>query len=296
MKKLSRLIYTPTNLNQKLLDRLRENDNSLVRLIFSSRNLGSQGVQVLAEALQTNTNLTALDLSSNSIGSEGANIIALLLQHQATMIANDNYVEEGGIKTLILGDNNLRDDGIKAMADALENSLIENLWIDDNCIGAKGFALLASALLKNSKLKRLHLHHNSFQSLSPLIDCTFNRQSLNSVADSNHTLKHVFLDCGYSYECKELDLTLNLNRTLGKVEARRRKLALFLGEDLGRALQIDMDPKLLPRLLGILTQHGNISTVFSAMQNLSAEVLSFLIEDDNNPSFGEPMALAYLSP
>eukprot|EP00571_Detonula_confervacea_P001648 CAMPEP_0172330254 /NCGR_PEP_ID=MMETSP1058-20130122/61307_1 /TAXON_ID=83371 /ORGANISM="Detonula confervacea, Strain CCMP 353" /LENGTH=213 /DNA_ID=CAMNT_0013047461 /DNA_START=2180 /DNA_END=2821 /DNA_ORIENTATION=- len=212
------------------------------------------------------------------------------------MIASGNNVDGGGIKTLILGDNNLRDEGMKAIADALENSLIENLWIDDNCIGALGFAVLAGVLQKNSVLKRLHLRHNSFQSLSPLITCTFNKQSLNSVADSNHTLKHVFLNCGYSYECDELASVLKINRTLGKVEARRRKLALFLEEDLVRLMQIDMDPKLLPRLLSILTQHGNISTMLCVMQNLSSEVLSFQrVQDEINSCLGDPMEFEYLS-
>lgn len=295
MKKLLRIPYTPTNLNNNLIDRLGKNDFSLVRIIFSSRNLGSQGIHILCEALRTNTNLMALDLSSNSIGPEGAKSIARLLQHQ-TMIASSNDAKEGGIKTLILGDNNLRDEGIKAMADALENSMIENLWIDDNCIGASGLAVLADAIKRNPSLKRLHLRHNSFQSLSPLISCTFNKQSLNSVADSNHTLNHIFLNCGYSYECEELELILKINR-LGRVEARRKKIALFLGEDLGRLLQIDMESKLMPRLLGILSEHGSISTMFQLLQNLHSDVLLFTCTKSHTDQMDvdDPMDIEYLS-
>mmetsp|Transcript_30394 Transcript_30394/g.55110 ORF Transcript_30394/g.55110 Transcript_30394/m.55110 type:complete len:297 (-) Transcript_30394:67-957(-) len=295
MKKLSRSVYTPiSTLNKNLLHRLRENDTSLIRIIFSSRNLGSQGVNILTQALRTNTNLRELDLTSNSIGSEGAHCIALLLQHQAkNMIASGNNSEEPrGIKTLIIGDNNLRDAGVKAMAEALEKDImLENLWIDDNFIGASGFALLARALQKNSKLKRLHIRHNSFQSLSPLITCTFDKQSLNSVADSNHTLKHVFLNCGYSYDCEELEIILKINR-MGKVEARRKKIALFLEEDLGRLLQIDMNPKLLPRLLGILAQHGSISTLFRVSQHLPSEMLVCV---DDPMEVDDPMDVEYIS-
>ncbi|KAL7542999.1 hypothetical protein ACHAXR_012283 [Thalassiosira sp. AJA248-18] len=284
MKRLRRAIYTPTNLNSKILQRVRENDCSLTRVIFSSRNLGHQGVTILTQALQSNTNLAALDLSSNSIESEGAHSVALLLQHQ-TMMARG-----GGIRTLILGDNNLRDDGVKSMADALaKNIMLENLSIDDNCIGASGLALLADALRSNTSLRRLHLRHNSFQSLSPLITCTFDRRSLDSVADSNHTLKHVFLNCGYSYECEELEVILKINRTMGQVEARWKKIALYLEEDLGRLLNttvdiMDTNVSTLPRLLALMAQHGTISGMFHVMQSIPSEILYFQgISDDTSP-------------
>mmetsp|Transcript_43948 Transcript_43948/g.92481 ORF Transcript_43948/g.92481 Transcript_43948/m.92481 type:complete len:292 (+) Transcript_43948:79-954(+) len=278
MKRLSRIIYTPiSTLDCSLLCRLHKNDSSLVRIIFSSRNLGSEGVNSLTQALQSNTNLTELDLSSNSIGSEGARLIASLLLHQLkTMIANGKSSEaNGGIKTLLLADNHLGDAGLRAMAEALEKNIkLENLWIDENSISAKGLAILANALRENSNLKRLHIWHNSFQSISPLIKCTFNKQSLNSVADSNHTLKHVFLNCGYSYEHEELEKNLKINR-MGKVAARRKKIALFLGEDLGRLLRMDLDTKLLPRLLGILGNSGSIFTLFELIRHIPSDVLAY---------------------
>ena len=179
MKKLSRgHIYTPTNLNSNILRRLSENDTCLRRIKFSSYNIGSHGVHTLSEVLRYNTNLTALDLSSNSIGVEGAKSIAKLLQYQSTMMStsssttesHNNINVEGGIKTLMLCDNNLRNEGMKVLADALEGSIIEHLWIDDNCIGASGLSILTEALKRNTKLTRLHLRHNTFQSLQPLID------------------------------------------------------------------------------------------------------------------------------
>lgn len=278
MKKLSRSVYTPISNHKKILRRLSDNDPSLVRIVFSSRNLGSPGVRALSRALSANTCLREIDLSSNDIGSEGARCLAALLQHQTNnMIASSNMSEEsgGGITTVVLGDNNLRDAGVIAMAEALaSNILLEALCIDDNFIGAAGLALLSEALKHNSRLKRLHIHHNSFQSLASLITCTFDKGSLDSVSDSNHTLRHVFLNCGYSYECEELEAVLSINR-MGKVEARRTKLALFLGEDLGELLEIDLDPKLMPGLLGILAPKGHTSTLFRVMTHLSSEILSF---------------------
>ena len=293
MKRHRKELYTPTDLNDNVLYRLSENDNSLVRVIFSSRNLGHQGTNKLCQALRTNTRLAALDLSSNLIETKGAHLIASLLVHQSSMINYDD-TEGRGIKTLILGDNNLRDDGVKALACAIENNCtLESLWLDDNCIGATGLAILSDSLSRNNWLERLHLKHNSFQSLSPLIKCTFNKKSIDSVANSNHTLKHVFLNCGYSYECEELESILKINR-LGKVEARRTKIAMFLEEDLGRLFQQNIDPHLLPLILGILGQHGTNSSMFCAMRNLPSEVLFCQGNCDRNPWCEDPMDVEYL--
>ncbi|KAL7552408.1 hypothetical protein ACHAWF_015643 [Thalassiosira exigua] len=295
MKSLRRTVYTPTNLNHNILHRLREDDDSLVRIIFSSRDLGSRGVNVLAQALWTNSHLKDLDLSSNSVGPEGANYMSILLQHQArNMIAGN-----GGIRTLMLGDNNLGDDGVGDIADALDkNIMFETLWIDDNRIGAAGLAILAEALRRNTQLKRLHLQHNSFQSLSSLITCTLDKRSLRSVAESNHTLKHVFLNCGYSYECEELEMILKINR-MGPKEARRKKIALFLEEDFDRMLQIDFVElgKLLPLLLDILAQHSKTCTMFQLLQSFPSEVLLFqgIGAESDVPCDNDYMDVEYLS-
>lgn len=293
MKRLSRTIYTPTNLNTKLLHRLSKDDNSLVRIVFSSRNLGSEGVDILTRALEGNTHLSALDLSHNSIGPKGAYFIASLLEKQTKTSMNTS--SRGGIRTLILADNNLRDDGVTAIANALENNItLEHLWIDDNFIGASGFAKLADALQRNTNLKILHIRHNSFQSLSPLITSIFDKRSLDSVVDSNHTLQHAFLSCGYDYECDELEMLMKINR-MGRKEARMTKIAMFLEENLASLLKTRFDTKLLPRLLGILAQHGNISTVFRLMQNLPSEVLLFqCTKNDIDLSADDAMDIEYL--
>jgi Ran GTPase-activating protein (RanGAP) involved in mRNA processing and transport len=183
MKRLRFSPFTPVSkLNNTLLDKLKRNDRSLKYLIFSSRDLGHRGVQAVSEALRANCSLEALDLSSNRIQAEGCIYIALLIKQQNSMKLS------GGIKTLILGDNDIRDEGVKCIANALENNrVLESLWLDDNCIGCAGLDMLAHSLVKNDTLERLHLKHNSFQSLSPLLRCTFNKESLEAIADSNHT-------------------------------------------------------------------------------------------------------------
>ena len=92
------------------------------------------------------------------------------------------------------------------------------------------------------------------------------------IRDSNHTLKHVFLNCGYTYEWKELETLLTINRK-GRLEARRQKLALYLGANPVLLLQLGLDPKLLPLMLAVLTLTDSISSVFRVVRDLPSEIL-----------------------
>ena len=305
MKRLRRVIYTPANLNQTLLHRLQNNDTTLIRIIFSSRNLGDTGVTTLMRTLEDNTHLSALDLSSNRIETAGALSIASLLMYQggrsrrttsssnccnnhnnimmsaiANTTSNSSSSSSKGIRTLILGDNNLQDDGITSIAYALEtNQLLESLMLDDNCIGVRGLSALANSLKKNYKLERLHLKHNSFTSLGPLIDCLYSKRSLNDVVESNHCLKYIFLDCGYSYESSELEVLLKINR-LGRRKARQMKVAMYLEEDLGRLFELDLDARLCPDVLGVLSQSGSLNGVFGVVKNLPTAIFTQCDGDD----------------
>lgn len=178
------------------------------------------------------------------IDASRAHNIPLLHTHQTKRMKKRDGA--GGIKSLILGDNNIRDEGAISMANALENNEpLESVWIDNSCIGASGLEILARSLVNNKKLKKLHLSHNSFQSLHPLICCTFNKDSLVAIAGSNLTLKYVFLNRRYSYECDEADIVLDTN------------------------------PKLLPLMCEMLGETSYLSTVFSALRDLSSFVLMF---------------------
>lgn len=237
----------------------------------------------LTDALRDNTRLTELDLSSNRIESLGARSIASLLSIQTKPGG-------GGIKTLILGENLLRDEGVTSIAYALEkNESLISLWIDDNFIGAAGLAVLSSSLKRNSTLERIHLKHNSFQSILPLIECTFDKRSLDSVVNSNHTLKYCFLNFGfYAYESQELEAILQINRR-GKVEARRAKVAIFLEEDLTRLFGLHLEKRILPSVIEIMGQNCSLSTMFSLFQNMSE-----LFHHKVNGADTEPMEFEYL--
>jgi hypothetical protein len=58
-----------------------QDDTRLRTLVLSGANLGVEkdGLEVLAQALKTNTTVTALDLSNNNLKAEGAKVVAELL-------------------------------------------------------------------------------------------------------------------------------------------------------------------------------------------------------------------------
>lgn len=241
---------------------------------------------MLATALRTNTNLKALDLSSNDIGSSGANFVALILLHQSMLFHRHQSIRlfhtpskmndiMGCVRTLILSDNNLRDAGVQAMAQALENSIVECLWIDGNQISDIGLAALTEALQGNVHLRRLHIHHNLFTSFSPLITCIFNKHSLDTVANSNHSLKHVFLNCGTRVNGRNLK-QITINR-MGVVNGRRKKIAMYIEEkiDVLPLNMMNLDARLIPLMLAIFTLTNNISATYHVTHEFPSEAFVF---------------------
>jgi transposase len=77
-------------------------------------------------------------------------------------------------------------------------------------------------------------------------------------------------------EWKELESILTINR-MGIVDARRKKIALHIEEKLD-ALPLDMmnlDARLIPRMLSILTLTYNISATYHVIHELPSEAVVF---------------------
>lgn len=156
-------------LNQELLSRIKNNDETLIELnleykdidgdgaealanallsndtlIFinlGNNNIDNQGVKALAGALRNNTTLTSLVLEGNDIGEEGAKYIADALRNNTTLIG------------LVLEGNDIGDKGAKYIADVLRNNAtLTNLCLDECGIGELGNEYLVNALIVNKTL------------------------------------------------------------------------------------------------------------------------------------------------
>ena len=80
--------------------------------------------------------------------STGATAISKLLK--------DNHV----IQELFMSDNNIGDDGITAIATALTNSTIRELWVDNCGITLTGARSIATLLSVNHSIRKLWLQDN----------------------------------------------------------------------------------------------------------------------------------------
>ena len=93
---------------------------------------------------------------------------------------------------------------------------------------------------------------------------------------------------------------MRINR-LGKKEARRRKIALYIEEDIHRLLERDVDTRLLPYVLEMLSQYGSMTTMLKLMQSLPSILYFQGINYENNALVvnedGEydPMEVEYLT-
>ena len=93
---------------------------------------------------------------------------------------------------------------------------------------------------------------------------------------------------------------MRINR-LGKKEARRRKIALYIEEDIHRLLERDVDTRLLPFILEMLSQYGSMTTMLKLMQSLPSILFFQGINYENNALVvnedgeDDPMDVEYLT-
>ena len=131
-----------------LSDALKSN-TTLTELNLSSNFIGDAGAASVADALKSNTTLTKLNLSSNGIGAAGAASVADALKSNSTLTK------------LNLSENDIGDAGAASVADALKfNTTLTKLNLSSNGIGAAGSASVADALKSNTTLTKLKLSSN----------------------------------------------------------------------------------------------------------------------------------------
>jgi len=110
--------------------------------------LGTGSLVGVRNLLLNIPSLVHLDLWRNDLGSEGAKAIAEYL--------NGN----GALRTLILSENHIGDEGANAIWKSVPNSALMELYMDGNEISDKGLDGLSSALSSSLSLKVVSLKGN----------------------------------------------------------------------------------------------------------------------------------------
>ena len=134
---------------QDIIDRLNNNDETLVKLDLTNKGITQPRIEALASALAANHTLKELILKSNNIDDDGVEKLCEGLKTNHTL------------KILRLGHNNIKFSGAACIAELLlENKALEKLELHKNKIRGAGAEALMEALQTNSTLKHLNLKSN----------------------------------------------------------------------------------------------------------------------------------------
>ncbi|CAF3972877.1 unnamed protein product, partial [Rotaria magnacalcarata] len=180
---------------KELTDALRTN-KSLTTLFLSHNKIDAEGVEYLIEALEDNK--TLLQIRDTSASNDNQNLVSVnvaiqmrnnkelntasfclknitsksreflinTFQNHETLtrldLAQDNADDEATLTALYLQKNSLGDEGVKYLADALNNNTtLTELNLEQNSIKHEGAKYLADALKNNKALTALYLANNS---------------------------------------------------------------------------------------------------------------------------------------
>lgn len=161
---------------QKIASVLKREGHKLTRLNLSDTQIGEEGVVILGEILPYCPALTELELRNDFMGDEGITHILRGLKEHQTPIKLDFYRNKIGDKTILelvgllyggcpitdlqLGSNQIGDDGLKALSQALiTNSSVIRLNVEANSdIGEEGATALGDMLAVNRTLTNISIH------------------------------------------------------------------------------------------------------------------------------------------
>ena len=141
-------------------------------LVLKNNKISAVGALILAKALHKNATLTELYLTQNEISDDGVKFLAEALE------TNNNRLQQLG-----LGWNTITDQGAEHLAKMLkENTRLRGLGLFNNEIGDRGVRRLARAIEKHTtSLQGLCLDENSSvtgASVDSLVDMIKHSQSL----------------------------------------------------------------------------------------------------------------------
>mmetsp|Transcript_25195 Transcript_25195/g.46395 ORF Transcript_25195/g.46395 Transcript_25195/m.46395 type:complete len:444 (-) Transcript_25195:190-1521(-) len=197
------------------------NNPSLRDIILSKCNIGPDSISILSNALSYSDTLELLHLGNNRFGDVDLHELVRALKRSRKLLWLDFPGCEIGQR------------GCTSLARLLENheSNLETLNLGDNSIDDDSAIILVDSLVKNTKLKSLHLDGNNginTSGWSAMLDLVCKRSSINDVMESNHTLYNL----GYS----SADLMKAVDRTLEVDNANLLRASLEMNETTDKML------------------------------------------------------------
>ena len=221
-------------------------NTALVSLHMSWNQIGDDGVSFIVEAVSSNsnTNLRDLRLCCCGITAEGAKGLSIVISRTRLKVLylSMNDVADDGVEfianaltqnvhlsVLYLRKANVADRGIKALSSALQinKASLQVLDLQENNITDSGLLLLGSMLKHNQKLHRLHLL-NSLKAVSAETISTFGLY-----LQENECLRNVMLS---KHHCEMLQDRLELLNE-ARSKKQRTKLKLIFHSTKLRKLQ-----------------------------------------------------------
>lgn len=166
----------------EVIEKIKSNDSSYTVMDMSERQLHGSRCEILAEAMMNNTSIVEVDFRANGFDADG---LFALVQAFKTMpnlkkinLAKNTCRNEGvealakflsgpagkNVTMVNLNENNLGDDGCKAMADMLKvNRTLKYLDLGLNYITNEGAKEVAAALDQNKTITMLGISGNEIE-------------------------------------------------------------------------------------------------------------------------------------
>ena len=245
--------------DERILQRLRNNDATLTILDLHRNYLGADMAVRMAEALSLNTILTELNLDTANVTMPGVCKMTTALRHM-----------------------HITDDGVTKIADALRrNRTITKLNMARNRIGAAGAERLGEALKVNNSLKALDLTGNAIGehgarkiAAGLLVNSSLSILNLGGTADrdpdSNDGAKvHARMDLA------KLAHALSHNQTLTSLHVQHNQIDAIGAGHLASALQSNNV------LLTLNLDHNNIGDRASDILKNSPSLTTLSLVDNN---------------
>lgn len=192
--------------------------------------LNDLSISTLCESFKFNKSIETIDLEGNSITSEGAHALALVIDANTplkSLTLKENQLGEEGITSLAivlgsgtntnlqhldLANNKINAKGAIEYANALKDTKMTEILLDDNQIGDSGFVAILELCANNKNISIVRVQNNGISDTGIL--------SAAEYLKTNDSIKRLYLsfNVASSTSYKAMIKTLMVNRSLEFIE------------------------------------------------------------------------------